>query len=166
MESHCVLGHQINQPFWEVIPADTASNPLAGRTVNAGDQMTASIEYLGGGKYFLYLGDSSQNWSWSKNLSTEANSLPTTADWIVEAGTIDIPLFGQIAALADFGSVTFQAVSYTTHITGCVLQCGVLLGAPGHDRTVPYEVVIGRWRLTPAVSQASPAGQFTVTYNP
>ena len=147
VESHCVLDHQINQPFWGVVPADAAGNPLSGGTANAGDQMIASIEYLGGGKYFLYLGDDTQNWSWSTKVSTGSDSVPTTADWIVEAGTIDIPLFGQIAALADFGSVTFQAVSYTAQITGCVPQCGVLLGAPGHDRTVP---VRGRHRPTAA----------------
>ena len=164
VESHCVLGRQINQPFWKIVPADTASNLLSGRTVNAGDQMVASIEYLGG-KYYLSLGDYTQKWFWSTHLSTGSDSLPTTADWIVQAGTIDIPRFGQIVALADFGKVTFQAVSYTSHITGCVLQCGVLLGSPGHDRTVPYEVVIGRRQAT-SVSQASPTGQFTVTYSP
>jgi hypothetical protein len=172
VESHCLLGAQINVAFWEVVntPQDTANlqSPFT-YPIRAGDQMSASVDYLGAGHYHLDLSNLTRNWHLPVDYNDSAVSLqvPTTAEWIVEAGVIPANPFTKqtTVALADFGQVTFQAASYASQNTGCVLQCGILLGTPGPvgAGTALYEDVYHGRQLT-TVGPISPLGQFTVNY--
>jgi hypothetical protein len=150
VESHCLVGLQINLPFWEIYPPNSGNQFF--RKINAGDLMIASEEYLGSGRYSLSLGDISTDWSWSKTISGP-NSVPTTADWIVEAGAQP---FGGETALANFGSVTFTDCSYSTAtVHGAFLDSGI--------SPLTFETEGPNGLLT-NVSPISSGGTFTVTY--
>jgi hypothetical protein len=117
--------------------------------VNAGDQIYASVDYLGGGNYFMALADTTQGWHWSMPLSIRSHEVPTTAEWVVEAGTY---------TLANFGHVTFTDASYSTATTQ-----GILLGGNGSVTPQPLEVAVDGTPLT-GVTTVSPPGLFSITY--
>jgi hypothetical protein len=152
--SACISGLQVNLLVWEVLPPDTSAHYVLGYLVNAGDRMSASVNYLGGDMYSMSVTDKTQGWSWSQPVSTGSNQVPTTADWIVESNAKNL------ADTADFGRVTFAQASYSTATTH-----HVLLGSPDSVHTAPLEVVTGSQQMT-TVSPIAPPGTFTVTYIP
>jgi hypothetical protein len=143
--STCQHGLQVNAPVWEVTPPQISVQPIL-HLVFAGDQMIASVQYLGNGNYRLSLGDNTRGWLWSRTVSGP-KSVPNTADWAVEAGG---------APLADFNSVTFTDCSYATGKHG-----GTFLTS-GID-PVKFETK-GKKGLETRVSSISTTGTFTVKY--
>jgi hypothetical protein len=127
-------------------------------TVQPGDQIFASVNYMGGDNYSLAMADTTQGWHWSLSLAIPDNEVPTTAEWVVEAGTTVGQQHHQVPALANFGSATFNLASYSTAATQ-----GIFLGANNSVTPLPLEVALNRTQLT-RVSTVSPPGTFTVKY--
>jgi Peptidase A4 family len=151
--SYCVLGKQLNLAVWQVMPPDTTAHKLSpfSYPVHAGDEIFASVYFRGNGNYAMTMVDNNTGWTFRMNYSTGVGVVPTTADWIVEAGT---------GHLADFGSVTFSGASYSTATTH-----GILLDGIGSVPPRAFELVVGNRQWT-TVSPVAPPGQFTVTYIP
>jgi hypothetical protein len=145
--STCQYGLQLNAAVWEVTPPDVSVNPII-HLVFPGNQMSASVEYLGGGKYFLSLRDLTRGWNWSMTVSGP-DYVPDTADWAVEAGGVP---------LADFGSVMFTDCTYATGHQGAVFLTGGI-------NPVKFETK-GTKGLETQVSGITAGGTFTVTYLP
>jgi hypothetical protein len=101
-------------------PSETYSS-----TVKAGDHFTATVTWLGGDKFSLYIHDSTQGWSHTTDASLTSAPARTSAEVIVEAPCCTNS--GGILPLTDFGSVTF---------TGATAN-GEPIGTPGLD---PVEV--------------------------
>jgi hypothetical protein len=101
-------------------PSENYSN-----TVKAGDHFTATVTWLGGDKFSLYIDDSTQGWSHTTDASLTSTPARTSAEVIVEAPCCTNS--GGILPLTDFGSVTF---------TGATAN-GEPIGTPGLD---PVEV--------------------------
>jgi Peptidase A4 family len=153
VQSLCRLASQVVFPVWEVRPPDGVEQHLSGYKVAAGDHMFAGVDYQGGNRYYVVEEDITRKWTWSMRVTTNSGKVPTTAEWIVEAGTTD-PL-----DLADFGSVTFTADSYATGNANGIHT----LGGPGSVNPVRLEVKLDGTQLT-KVSSVGGAGTFTVTY--
>jgi Peptidase A4 family len=94
-------------------------------TVKAGDHFTATVTWLGGDKFSLYIHDSTQGWSHTTDASLTSTPARSSAEVIVEAPCCTNS--GGILPLTDFGSVTF---------TGATAN-GEPIGTPGLD---PEEV--------------------------
>jgi hypothetical protein len=101
-------------------PSENYSN-----TVKAGDHFTATVTWLGGDKFSLYIDDSTEGWSHTTDASLGSTPARTSAEVIVEAPCCTDS--GGILPLTDFGSVTF---------TGATAN-GEPIGTPGLD---PVEV--------------------------
>ena len=97
---------------------------ITGMTIEPGDSITASVQYITSGTYagdfYLSIVDNSRaNDSFSTYESSSQTQSPlaqrTSAEWIVEAPSVG----GSIAAIANFGSVTFTNASATINgVTG------------------------------------------------
>jgi hypothetical protein len=74
-------------------------------TVKAGDHFTATVTWLGGDKFSLYIDDSTQGWSHTTDASLGSTPARTSAEVIVEAPCCTDS--GGILPLTDFGSITF-----------------------------------------------------------
>jgi len=81
-------------------PAETYSN-----TVEAGDHFTATVTWLGGGEFSLYIDDSTEGWSQTTDASLGSTPARTSAEVIVEASCCTAS--GGNLPLTDFGSITF-----------------------------------------------------------
>jgi len=100
--------------WWEILPASETKLP-DGHPVSPGDQITASVSFAGQGTptpgtsapFLITISDSTKNWVFTKEV-TYAGAL-SSAEWIVEAPQV-CPYYVNcyIAALADYGSVTFD----------------------------------------------------------
>jgi hypothetical protein len=143
--SSCQHGLQVNAAVWEVTPPQQ-NVQLIFHLVFAGNQMAASVEYRGNGQYLLSLDDKTRGWTWSETVSGP-DTVPNTADWIVEAGS---------PPLADFGSVTFTGCFYASS------EHGDTLLTSGID-PVKFETK-GKKGLETNVSSIEGKGTFTVKY--
>jgi hypothetical protein len=92
--------------WYEMYPglSETYSN-----TVKAGDHFTATVTWLGGDKFSLYIDDRTQGWSHTTDASLTSTPARTSAEVIVEAPCCTDS--GGILPLADFGSVTFTGAT-------------------------------------------------------
>jgi Peptidase A4 family len=126
--------------------------------VKPGDQVLAAVTYSHGGNYTLAMKDITKGWNWSYPLTIPSQEVPTTAEWVVEAGTS----VGQTSTLANFGHVSFIGASYSTAKTK-----NVALGQNGGVTPLPYEVSAdgtSHSQLLTNVTPVSPPGLFSVTY--
>jgi hypothetical protein len=159
--SGCVAGLQINVPFWQVVPGNNAQ--LLAHLPRPGDEIVAEVDYLGNGKYFVGIKDSTAGWIDGGQVPFKVSGkVPTTAEWIVEPGDLVHGKKNTTASLADFGSVTFAGASYST---AAATSQGVTLGGTGSVTPIVLEQeTAGRQWTT--VSSLAPPGKFTITYIP
>jgi hypothetical protein len=85
-------------------PSENYSN-----TVKAGDHFTATVTWLGGDKFSLYIDDSTEGWSHTTDASLGSTPSRTSAEVIVEAPCCTGS--GGVLPLADFHSVTFTGAT-------------------------------------------------------
>lgn len=147
---------------WEVIPPGSHLNfaiwvcggiglaplpgPLCKYPVKPGDYIIASVNYLKNGNYSMAMLDTTQGWTWTKAISVKDHEVPTTAEWVVEAGAF---------VLANFNPVTFTASAYSTAPDSKF----ILLGTEGTAVAEPYEIP-----SVTTVTPVNPPGQFSVSY--
>jgi len=159
----CVAGQQVSRGFYEEVPGPNATWYPFNYIANPGDLIAATVKYLGDGNYALHVSDITADWTLADPLiSTGVNSVPTTAEWIIEPGFypgatfFGYTFFRGDLPLAHFGTVDFYDADYST------AAGSFALGGPG---SVPYgELVEGiANHLQTCVSPVS-AGTFSVTY--
>jgi hypothetical protein len=74
-------------------------------TVRAGDQFTATVTYLGGENFSLYIADTTENWSHTTDASLSQTPSRSSAEVIAEAPCCTFS--GGIRPLTDFGTMSF-----------------------------------------------------------
>ncbi|HLJ98954.1 MAG TPA: G1 family glutamic endopeptidase [Streptosporangiaceae bacterium] len=80
-------------------PSQNYSNPVA-----PGDHFTATVKYLGGQNFSLFIADTTQGWSHTTNASLGQAPALSSAEVIVEAPCCTSS--GGVLSLADFGTVS------------------------------------------------------------
>jgi hypothetical protein len=167
----CEGGFPVYGAVWENVPK--GSNPLLSHAlwvcggllptplpghlcsepVKPGDTIYDSVAYLGNGNYVMSMADTTQSWTWAKPLSVRDQEVPTTAEWVVEAGAF---------TLANFGHVSFIDSSYSTATTQ-----GIFLGGTGSVTPHQYVVTADGTANSPKLTAVTPVGGpglFSVTY--
>lgn len=92
--------------WFELLPEDPFSVGIANAPVMPGDTMVASIhETATSGVWEVYLADTTQDWYFDQTMAYSGPE--TSAEWVVEAPTT----YSGIAALANFGTTTFEQTS-------------------------------------------------------
>jgi hypothetical protein len=81
-------------------PSENYSN-----TVKAGDHFTATVTYLSGENFSLYIADTTQGWSHTTDASLTSTPARSSAEVIVEAPCCTAG--GGILPLTDFGTMSF-----------------------------------------------------------
>jgi peptidase A4-like protein len=113
-EQDVVNGTPVYSAWWEMYSAGNQQpeQPISSMTIEPGDSITASVQYITSGTYagdfYLSIVDTSRaNDSFSTYESSSATQSPsalrTSAEWIVEAPGVG----SGVADLTNFGSVTF-----------------------------------------------------------
>ena len=90
----CSSGSPVDEPWYEMYPADPVYLDTGSYPVNAGDSISASVTYAGSNKYTLKLSDSSEGWSYTTTQTLSASR--ESAEVIIESPTGDYPDFGKI----------------------------------------------------------------------
>lgn len=81
-------------------PSENYSN-----TVRADDHFTATVTYLGGENFSLYIADTTENWSHTTDASLSQTPSRSSAEVIAEAPCCTSS--GGILPLTDFGTMSF-----------------------------------------------------------
>ena len=112
-EQDVVNGTPVYSAWWEMYSTGNQQpvQPISSMTIEPGDSITASVQYITSGTYmgdfYLSIVDNTRSESFSTYESSSATQSPlaqrTSAEWIVEAPTVG----SSVADLANFGSVTF-----------------------------------------------------------
>ena len=103
-EADCIDGQAEYGAWWEVLPANESPYSV---TVEPGDSLTASVVDNGDGTFTMTLTDSTQGWTKTTTNAGSPGYQDATAEVIAEATEVN----GQIAALSDFGSVSFTGAT-------------------------------------------------------
>jgi hypothetical protein len=98
--------------WWEILPFP--ENPIS-MAVHPGDTMQVTVRTVSGGKsssWEIFIKNKTTGASFTKKLTYSSSF--SSAEWIEEAPTVN----GQIAPLADFGTVTFNnsQAGYNGHV--------------------------------------------------
>ena len=112
-EENVVNGHAVYDAWWEMYSTGKGQPEqlITGMTIEPGDSITASVQYISSGShagdFYLSIVDNSRaNDSFSTYESSSQTQSPvaqrSSAEWIVEAPSVG----GSIATIANFGSVT------------------------------------------------------------
>jgi len=114
-----INGTPVYHAWWEMFSSGKrqSSQHIYSMTVEPGDSITASVQYITAGahagQFYLSIVDNTSNHSFSKYASSSKYQRPlaqrSSAEWIVEAPTSGKS--GSIEQLADFGRVTFTNAS-------------------------------------------------------
>jgi hypothetical protein len=102
-EADCVGQIAQYSAWYEIYPSPEV---VFSNTVQAGDQLSASVSYLGSEKFVLTITDSSQHWKRSAT-RTLAGAARSSAEVIAEAPCCTYS--GGILPLTDFGTASFSA---------------------------------------------------------
>ena len=113
-EEDFVNGNPVYYAWWEMYSSgdQQPEQVISSMTVEPGDSITASVQYISSGahagQFYLSIVDNSRaNDSFSTYETSSQTQSPlaqrSSAEWIVEATTVN----GTIATLPNFGSVTF-----------------------------------------------------------
>jgi hypothetical protein len=102
-DSDCSSGTPTYYAWYEMYPKFPVnlSNPVA-----AGDSLSASVTFNGGGSFTLTISDSTQGWTFTTKQSSK-KARRGSAEWIAEAPSGS----GGVLPLADFGTVSFSGCS-------------------------------------------------------
>lgn len=137
--SDCFYGQTAYYAWYEFYPAASVSLPY---TVNPGDQMTASVSYVGtsGGQptFQTTISDFTQHWSYTSPVTAVPGALRTSAEWIDESAyyygflgltrTVQIPFIG---ASATIDGVTHSLAGWGSNVDWLVMV----------DYNFPYDPV-------------------------
>jgi len=157
--------------WWEMWSSVNQQEPqiISGMTVEPGDSMTGSVQYVSSGtnagKFEMTITDTSRsNDSYTTYQTSSANQNPlatrSTAEWIVEAPGGDSP--GQFQTLPDFGEVTFtDATAVIDGVSGAINSSSwqseaLNITSTGNSSGVQFDTTSP---LTPS------GGGFAVLYN-
>jgi hypothetical protein len=88
--------------WWEMYPGGSENYS---NTVKPGDHFTATVTYLGGEDFSLYIADTTQGWSHTNDQSLGETPALSSAEVIAEAPCCTNS--GGILPLTDFGTVSF-----------------------------------------------------------
>lgn len=119
-EQDVVNGTPVYSAWWEMYSSGTRqpAQTIAGMTIAPGDAITASVQYIGSGvhagDFQLSITDNSRSNDTSTTYVASSQyqnpaAQRDSAEWIVEAPSLG----NSVAALADFGGVTFTGASAT-----------------------------------------------------
>ncbi len=164
-EEDMINGSPVYDAWWEMYSSGKGQpeQVITGMTIDPGDSITATVQYITSGthagQYFLSIVNNSRaNDSFSTYQSSTQLQSPqpvrNCAEWIVEAPTVG----GSIATVANFGSVTFtNATAVINGVSGGInstswssLALNIASGGTTYDKT----------------SVLSSSGEsFTVSYN-
>ncbi len=114
------------EAWYELLPAGAVA---INSPVSPGDVMLATITEGAPSMWTISIKDQTQNWTYTNTFSY--STAGQTAEWIEEAPTVD----GSQSTLADFGSTTFSALSFSGADTSSV-------GFTDVDMTNPSETII------------------------
>ncbi|HEX9016344.1 MAG TPA: G1 family glutamic endopeptidase [Chloroflexota bacterium] len=103
-DQDCSGGSPRYYAWYEMYPKMPVNGILA---INAGDSISAGVQYTGGGKYVLTLVNNTSGKSFSTT-QYMPNAQRSSAEWIMEA-----PWSGSILTLANFGTINFSGASAT-----------------------------------------------------
>ena len=124
-EQDVVNGKAEYQAWWEMYSTGDGQpeQPISSMTIKPGDSITASVQYLTSGshsgQFELSITDTTESESFTTYQTSSSVQSPvasrSSAEWIIEAPTVG----SGVAALANFGSVTFTNASATINgVTG------------------------------------------------
>lgn len=115
----CSSGHAVNEPWYEMYPANPVYLNTGTYGVNAGDTISASVVYSGSNVFTLTLRDVSRGWTFTTK-KTLRNAHRSSAEVIIESPTGSYPNFGTIhfssatvngSTLGSFGPVAMDPSS-------------------------------------------------------
>ena len=118
----CSSGSPVDEPWYEMYPANPVYLNTGTYPVSAGDKITASVTYTGSRHYALKLSDSTKGWTYSTTKSLSASR--ASAEVIIESPTGAYPSFGTLnftsatingASLGSFGPVALDPSSNGTY---------------------------------------------------
>jgi Peptidase A4 family len=89
--------------WYEMYPGPSANYA---NTVKAGDHFTATVTYLSGEKFSLYIADTTEGWSHATGASLGQKPSLSSAEVIVEAPCCTAT--GGVVPLTDFGTMSFS----------------------------------------------------------
>lgn len=102
----CLDGRARTFAWFEILPRDRFEQEFQ-LEVNSGDRIAASIALVGR-SYHLVIQNLTTG-GVDDTLQRSPNGRRLTAEWVVEAPTVDCPSDCQVASLAAFGTVSFSA---------------------------------------------------------
>lgn len=101
--------------WWEMYPRN--SMVIHSLTISAGDSISASVAYNGGGSFTLSMTDNTNGQSFTKTVSAPVGgpnaAQRTSAEWVVERAATIYKGYLTILPLATFDSVTFSSATYS-----------------------------------------------------
>ncbi|MBF9072620.1 G1 family glutamic endopeptidase [Streptacidiphilus fuscans] len=101
----CSSGSPVDEPWYEMYPANPVYLSTSTHPVSAGDHITASVTYAGSNRYTLKLADSTKGWTYTTTKSLSASR--ASAEVIIESPTGAYPNFGTLS----FSSATVNGQS-------------------------------------------------------
>ncbi|HWG26398.1 G1 family glutamic endopeptidase, partial [Actinospica sp.] len=101
----CSSGSPVDEPWYEMYPANPVYLNTSTYPASAGDKISASVTYAGSRKYTLKLTDSTRGWTYTTSKSLSASR--ASAEVIIESPTGSYPNFGTL----NFSSATINGSS-------------------------------------------------------
>ena len=127
-----VGGHAQYYAWWEILPNSETTISTNEYPVSAGDKIIAHITHQTGGTWSIYMGNRTKGWIFQKT-NISYNGPQTSAEWIEEAPLLN----GQLAALADYGQVTFTNCSVNGTNPNLQVQDGGVMVQNGQQISTP-----------------------------
>lgn len=101
--------------WYEMYPR--GSSVIHSMTISSGDMISASVNYIGGGRFTLSISDSTSGQSFSITANAPRGgpnvAQRDSAEWIVERAATIYKGYLTILPLATFSAITFQSASFT-----------------------------------------------------
>jgi Peptidase A4 family len=108
-DSDCFHGRPVYYTWFEMFPKP----PVLFRTrLNPGDHMSASVTFVGAGRYVLVIHDATRHWT-HRIVRSHAGLARSSAEWIAEAPAT---VTGSILPLANFGKVRWTNSRANGHL--------------------------------------------------
>lgn len=91
----CSSGSPVDEPWYEMYPANPVYLNTSSYPVKSGDSITASVTYAGSSKYTLKLSDTTRGWTYTTT-KTLSSAKRQSAEVIIESPTGSYPKFGTL----------------------------------------------------------------------